>query len=314
MKKSLQELFKVFLEECRYSGGLRSETLRGYEACFNLFIKIFPEATLDILTPEIMTEFFKRLQTRERLVGKTKIVTGIKNSTIATYRNKLDKFFKWLKAKNYLKKNPFLGVPYPDVSYSDKKYLGKEDVERIFSAIAFSLQWKSVLIKRRNLAMFSVLLYCGLRKGELIGLKLLDINLDEHQLTVRAETSKSKRNRVLPLNPVVIAALKEYLEERRRGHYNTPYLWVSGSGDAPFTRAGFKHLVVQVVVASGVKFHPHQFRHTFAANLVNGGTDVYRVKKLLGHSDIRMTDAYLRQLPVSSLQGDVERLTMDNLL
>lgn len=314
MKKPLQELFAEFINECRYSGKMRPETLRGYEACFKLFIKIFPEARLDILTPEIMTEFFKRLQVRERMVGKTKLVTGIKNSTVATYRNKLNKFFTWLRTKNYLKKDPFLGVPYPDVSYSDKKYLKKEEVEKIFAALAFGIQWKSILIKRRNLAMFSVLLYCGLRKGELIGLKITDIDLDEMQLTVRAETSKSKKNRIVPLNSPVIMALKEYLEERRRGHFTTPQLWVSASGDIPFTKDGLKHLRVQVVGASGVKFHLHQFRHTFAANIVNGGTDVYRLRLLLGHSDIRMTAAYLRCLPTKSLQCDVERLDMDSLM
>lgn len=312
--KDLRELHEEFIQECRYSGKMRAETLRGYEACFSLLLKVFPEATLDILTPQTMGEFFKRLETRERVVGKNRVRAGIKGSTVATYRNKLNKFFTWLTARDYMKLDPFKGVPYPEVSYTNRKYLEKEDVEKIFGAVAFSIEWQSTLLKRRNLAILSVLLYCGLRKGELIGLKLLDVDLENRELMVRAETSKSKRNRVIPLNSSVLSAIKEYLHERRTGRYTTPYLWVSAAGDERLTIDGFKHFINKVNEKSKVKFHPHQFRHTFAVNFLNGGGDIYKLKQILGHVDIRMTCAYLRCLPTKALQGDVERMALANLL
>jgi site-specific recombinase XerD len=62
---------------------------------------------------------------------------------------------------------------------------------------------------------------------------------------------------------------------------------------------------------TGLDFHPHQFRHTFAVNMLNAGTDIYKLKQLLGHTDIRMTASYLRGLPVKSMQQDVERLVIE---
>jgi integrase/recombinase XerD len=315
MPKTLQQLHDEFLIECQYSGKLRPETIRGYRACFTLFAKLMEHITNPKqLNPTIMTEFFTRLEKRERVVGTKIVKTGVKNSTVATYRNKLDKFFKWLVARNHLKIDPFQGIPYPSVLYSDRKYLKKEDVEKIFTAIAFTVEWRTTIVKRRNLAMYTVLLNCGLRKGELIGLKMLDLDFERKEMRIRAETSKSKIDRYIPMNSKVIIALQEYVEERRRGKYTTPSLWVSDAGDRNFTIDGFKHLNEKVKEFSGVKFHPHRFRHTFAINLLNNGSDIYKLKQLLGHTDIRMTCAYLRCLPTKSMQQDVERLSMNSLL
>ena len=147
-----------------------------------------------------------------------------------------------------------------------------------------------------------------------MGLTLNDIDLDRKQLTVRAETSKSKNNRVVPLNLMAIQKIKDYLEERKRKGYTSEYLFMSNNKDEKFTKHGLKHIIKKVKEYSGVKFHIHKFRHTYAVNLVNNSCDVSKVKQLLGHRDIRMTSAYLRCLPTSAMRGDVERITLDNLL
>lgn len=312
--KNLAELHAEFLEECKYAGKLRPETLRGYGACLRLLIKFRPDITVEDLCPETMLAFFKWLETRPRIVGNKHSVTGVKNSTVATYRNKLNKFFKWLQTRGSLKQDPFNGVPYPNVVYSDRKYIHGEDVEKIFVALAFTIDWSNDLVKRRNIAIYSVLLYCGLRKNEMILLKLIDIDFGRGELRVRAENSKSKRDRYIPLNSKVTVALKEYLKERNLRGYKTPYLWVSDNKDQRFTINGFKHLNRKVELASGVDFHPHQFRHTFAVNLLVKGCDVYKVKQLLGHSDIRMTEDYLRCLPTQAMQADVEKISLESLV
>lgn len=314
MSKSLDQLFEEFIEECRYAGKLREETLRGYRACFDLLLKIYPDLELHELTPSKMVDFFRILQKRERTVGRGKIKTGIKSSTVATYRSKLDKFFRWLKERGYTDNMPFSGIPYPDVQYSRREYIPREQVEKIFNAVSFNIKWRTTLIKRRNLAILAVLLNCGIRKGELIGIHLIDVDFDKKELRVRADTSKSKRDRWIPLNQTVIIALKEYIDERRKGGYTTPYLWVVNGSDKKFTMHGFKHFIAQVVKESGVKFNPHQFRHTFAINLLNCGTDIAKLKQLLGHSDIRMTCVYLRGLPNRAMLNDVNRLSLDNLV
>ena len=106
-EKNLQQLFDEFVKECRYSSRLRSETVRGYAAVFQLFLLIMPEVIeAEFLTTEMLTEFFMRLQTRERIVGKNTLRTGVKNSTIKTYWSKLNSFFEWLHKKALIPEKP----------------------------------------------------------------------------------------------------------------------------------------------------------------------------------------------------------------
>jgi site-specific recombinase XerD len=261
-----------------------------------------------------MTEFFRRLETRSRLVGHGQQRVGVRSSTVATYRSKLNRFFEWLKANGNLHANPFAGLPYPRVEYEDRKYLTKSSVERVLTTLILAAPWQRRLVRTRNLALFSTLLYTGLRKGELLGLYVSDYDPNHLTLRIRAETSKSRRQRVVPVNSALATALEDYLEERRRKGLQCARLFVSSRGDRPLTAEGLLHLVKRVQQLSGVRFHLHQFRHTFAVNFLNRGGDVAKLKQLLGHRDIRMTSAYLRCLPTAAMRGDVENITLDTLL
>ena len=170
------------------------------------------------------------------------------------------------------------------------------------------------MVRKRNTAIFNLFLYTGIRKSELLGLKLIDFNFDIEELTVRAEISKSKINRVIPLNRRLISILKDYLKERKSLGYKTEYFFVSNNSDNKFTEHGLKNTVTKIVEESGVKFHVHRFRHSFAINLINNGSDIMKIKQLLGHKDIRMTAAYLRCIPSNAMRGDIEDLNMDDML
>src|SRR5207245_4034567 len=123
-----------------------------------------------MLVPDTMAEFFKWLQTRDRIVGRgTK--QGVKKSTVATYWRRLSKFFDWLKTRRYIEANPLKSdlLEFPTVRYDDKKYLHRADIEKILVAIQFNIAWKSNLVRARNLAIISMAFNCGLRRGELLG-------------------------------------------------------------------------------------------------------------------------------------------------
>lgn len=315
MAQSIQKLFGDFVNEVRYASKLSSETLRGYEAAFGLFRKIMPELDDPVaLSNKIMTEFFRRLDTRERVVGRGKILRGVKKSSIATYWSKLNKFFEWLKRNKYIKQNPLGEMSFPLVRYEDRKYLPREQIEKIFHAIEFSISWANTFLRKRNITLFAVCLYCGLRRGELLGLRISDIDLERKQLLVRAENSKSRINRVIPLNSLLLSILRDYQDAIRSRGYQSEYLFVSTSAGKRFTGHGLKHLIEKIIRATGVKFHIHQFRHTFAVNLIAGGSDIAKVKQLMGHRDISMTASYLRCLPCKMMRDDVEMLGLDNLI
>src|ERR1035437_7638332 len=174
MEKNLQELFEQYINEAQYSACLRSETIRGYRAVFNLFLKIMPKvSTPELLTNEMLNEFFKRIQSRQRIVGKNTLKTGVKKSTIKTQWSKLNVFFTWLYKRNYINENPLKYIRPPQPVYDDSRRLEDSDVRRIYSAI--TLHSVNSLILRRDTVMISLLLFCGLRKGEFISLQIRDI-------------------------------------------------------------------------------------------------------------------------------------------
>lgn len=312
MKKDLPQLHTEFMKECEFAAKLSPETLRGYRDSFSLLTKVMPSIGLNALSPDTITEFFRRLETRQRKIGNYRMVQGIKKSTVATYRSKLNKFFEWLRIKGWIAENPFTEIPYPSVSYEDRKFLKRGDIEKIFAAL--TLYSTKPFIRRRNAAIFSVFLNCGLRKNELVNLRVYDIDLERKTLLVRAETSKSRRDRTIPLNSSVLSFLNDYIEKRRKKRYTTPYFFVSSARDDRFTTDGLLHVVDDLKVLSKVDFHLHQLRHTFAVNMLNNGCDIAKLKQLMGHSDIRMTMTYLRCLPTKAMRADIEKLTLENLI
>lgn len=306
---NLKKLFDEYLKECQFTSGLRPATVKGYTSIFHLFTQLTPDVvSVRFLTPSVMTEFFRELQQRTRIVGKDILKTGVRASTIKTYWCKLNAFFQWLYRKGYIPKNPLKELKRPpEPRYDDSKALKDEDVDKMLSAIVLSNA--SPLILRRDVAIFSVLYYCGLRRGELISLRVSDIDISNAKITIQGETSKSKRTRTLPMHPTLAKYLKDYFAERNKMKFKTELLWVSANkGDAGLTQNGLKHWEQRLMQKSGVKFHSHQFRHSFATNLAKKDVGIVKIQKLLGHRSITMTERYVRSMGSEDLQDDINKL------
>ncbi len=309
----LKPLHQEFMGYSRFIRQVSANTLRGYENAIDLLLKRYPDITTATLSPEILTGFFEWLQTRERIVGRGAIRQGVKKTTIATYWVKLTKFFSWLVLKGYLAANPLKDktLEFPRIRYDDRKYLERKDMKKILRTVSETIQWQNNLIRSRNVAIIEVALYCGLRRTELLSLKVGDVDLTHGRLIVRAETSKSQMSRTIPLNSEVRQSLTGYLDERSRSPilYTTPFLWVVGSKNAPLGSQGLSYLVKVLSAESQVKFHLHQLRHTFAVNFLHSsGHSSFKLQGLLGHRSIVSTAAYTRCLPPEIVRADLERM------
>ena len=311
MAKTVQQLFEEFLYESEFVKRVRPETLKGYSQTFKTFTKLTPGLTLTTITTSTITNFFKTLQERKRFVGKGQIRKGIKNSTVATYWCKLNVFFKWLFIHKLIAKNPFKSLSYPTPSYDNKRFLEKREIERILTAIHIHHR-KNILLFKRNIALFYLLLFCGLRREEVMLLQLRDIDFQRKLITIRGENSKSGRTRQIPLHSSTLMFLEDYLKERKR--YKTSFLFVSMLRDDKLTYDGLKHLVSNIRTASGVAFSLHQMRHTFAVNFLKTTNNIYALKEMLGHKDIRMTCSYLRCLPPEYIRTGIESMNIDNFI
>jgi len=316
----LKPLHQEFMGYSRFTRQISHHTLRGYQNAFDLLLKRYPNITTAMLSPELLSGFFEWLQTRERTVGRGAIRQGVKKSTIATYWIKLTKFFSWLVLKGYLAANPLKdkSLEFPHIRYDDRKYLVRKDMKKILLAVSGTVYWQNDLIRTRNIAIIAVALYCGLRRTELLSLKVSDVDLTHGRLIVQAETSKSQMSRTIPLNSEVRQSLTSYLDERSRSPilFTTPFLWVAAHQNTPLKSEGLRYLVKVLSQESQVKFHMHQLRHTFAVNFLhNSGHNSFKLQGLLGHRSIVSTAIYTRCLPPEIVIADLERMAdADNMV
>lgn len=312
MKKNLQQLFEEYTNEIKFSACLRPETIRGYRNVFHLFLKVMPEvSTTENLTPEMLNEFFKRIHTRIRIIGRDTSVSGVKKSTIKTQRSKLNVFFTWLHDKGYLGKNPLKDIPCPKVIYDDSKRLENSDIHKIYSAIT---QYSSnSFILRRDTFMVSLFLYCGIRRGEFISLQVRDIDIEKKEITIRKETSKSEKTKVLKIHPTLMLHLMEYLKERKILNLKTEYLIASSMADKGLSDGGLKHWTESIKKKSGVDFHVHCFRHTFAAKLAEADVGSFKIQKMMGHSSTATTQRYVCALKTQDMAKDISKISFNYL-
>lgn len=311
-EKSLRSLYELFENFKFYGTGKSKATIRNYRHNFELLLNFNPDIKLTDLTEETVVRFIAFLNTRKRKVGKQQIVRPYKNSSIAVVRSSLNCFFDWLLERGYINVNPFKKIPYPKISYTDSRAFSPKEFEAICYTINFKIQWASLLVKKRNVALIMLLVFTGVRKEELLGLQLSDIDLDRKFITIRGETSKSKRTRIIPINIQLISHLEDYLHYRK--DYTSKSFWISGTLDRAFTEHGAKHLIDLLTKETKINCHLHRFRHTFATNYYKQTHDLVGLKKLMGHTSLKMTLAYLRSIPDEHTVEQIQRMTLNEFV
>jgi len=146
------------------------------------------------------------------------------------------------------------------------------------------------LLKHR---MLIALMYgCGLRRSELLNIKITDADLDRKMLHIRE--GKGRKDRYVPLGDNLSYAIGKYLDAV------DPYIWLF-NGNGPdgepqyFSANGVCWIINEARKKSGIKkqISSHILRHTYATHLLEMGTDIMTLKDLLGHTDIKTTMLYL---------------------
>lgn len=304
----IHPLLSRYIDECRFTRRLSESTIRSYEDCISFFLEMTPEVErANDINFFMVNQFLKLLQTRTRIVGVDTKKIGVKPSTIMTYYSRLFTFFSWLETHGYCQEGLTSKLKKPkNPVYDDERALSREEVSRIISAIALRNNDREQL-RRRDLLIISILLYTGIRRGELLGLKICDIDFDSNQIYLRAEHSKSKKSRYIPLHPKVTVQLRQYLRFRRENGYVSDNLLISENG-RPLTAHGLRHWVKRYVEDSGVSFHLHRFRHTFACTMAKSGADLISIRNMLGHSTTKMTERYLRSISSEHSRSHIESL------
>jgi integrase/recombinase XerD len=204
-------------------------------------------------------------------------------------------FFAWCCRSHLIASNPAAELTLPRGEHRlPKATLSVEEAEAVLA-----VPDTGTVIGLRDRTVLEVLYSTGMRRGELVGLDLGDVDLKRRFLTLRH--TKTRWDRVVPTGERACRWLVRYLTEAR------PALLVGDDPGAVFLaangeRLGPKWLSAQVhhyigAAAIGKSGSCHLFRHTAATLMVEGGADICYVGELLGHRDLSSTKLYTRISP-----------------
>ena len=198
-------------------------------------------------------------------------------------------FFKFLRMEGYrdtdptqLIESPRLGRHLPDV-------LSVEEINAMIAALP-----PEKAETPRNHAIIEMLYGSGLRVSEVVGLRISRLQLDEGYVIVEGKGSKQ---RLVPISPVAIDLIREYLPLRNAGPVkpgNSDILFLNRRG-AALTRVMVFYVIRDAAALAGIekKVSPHTLRHSFATHLLEGGANLRAIQEMLGHESIATTEIYL---------------------
>ncbi len=142
----------------------------------------------------------------------------------------------------------------------------------------------------RDTAILNLLARAGLRVGEVVRLRLGDVEMNGRSGWVTVKGGKGNKSRRVPLNGEARQALKVWLEARPQGAED--WLFLSRTGK-PLSERDVQRMVAEYGRIAGVEATPHALRHTFATRAIEKGVDVATLQALLGHSRLETTGRYL---------------------
>ena len=224
------------------------------------------------------TDFRAYLAGRDRL-GRAKASTARAMSTVRG-------FFNFLEKRGLVKNAAIGAVGSPKIPKSVPKALSEVDATQSVAAIGdLSVEpW----IAARDEALLTLLYGCGLRLGEALALK----RRDAPQGDAMAVTGKGRKQRLVPVLPVVRRALAAYLALCPPGGGGDP-LFVGARGKALNPGVAQRQVRrLRAVLGLPETATPHAFRHSFATHLLAGGGDLRTIQELLGHASLSTTQRY----------------------
>ena len=257
-------------------------TIRTYCLEFSQLLYILKDVPVDTLTPERLRSYLLYCTTKLKL--SENLIHSRMNAIKFYFEQVLlrDKFF-------------FVEIPRPKKRTILPKVMSKNDISKLFANI----------VNLKHQVMIKLCYGMGLRVSEIVNLKITDI--DSGRMLVHIENAKGKKDRYVTLPSSILDDLRNYYRIYRpktylfEGQYGGQYAIRSA-------QAVFKDAMRKAKINKAVGIHG--LRHSYATHLLECGTDMYFIQKLLGHSDIKTTAVYVQ---VSNRQLGNIKSPLDNM-
>ena len=208
------------------------------------------------------------------------------NSSIDRKLSGLRGFYKFLANEGIVSKNVFSLVNGPKKEKKLPRYFEYNELEELFNVC------DDTPMGQRDLLILEMLYGTGVRVGELVNIKVKDIDLSTKSILI---LGKGNKERIVTYGEYCEEALVNYLNDgyHRLNVLNEDYLFLNKNGGV-ITERGVRYVLDQIIKKTSLNksISPHMLRHSFATHLLNEGCDLITVQKLLGHESIKATQIY----------------------
>lgn len=259
VNKQIPDEYTNLLIRRRYS----ENTIKVYTSMFKSFLNYFSQKELDHITENDIRKY------QDYLVRSKKVAISTQNQAI----NAIKFYFEKVK-----------GFEKLDLHF-DRPIREKKLPEIISENEVFKLLQVTTNVKHK--AIITMLYSSGLRRGELINLRIKDIDYDKHIVFIRGGKGKKDRTSILADNAILV--LKKYI------HLYHPNYWLfEGFGRKRYSPTSIVSILKKASIKSKLNkiVRPHMLRHSFATHLLEQGVDLRYIQNMLGHSSSKTTEIY----------------------
>lgn len=213
---------------------------------------------------------------------------GMSNRTVNRKVSALNSFYKYLIKIEEISSNPLSTHKALKTSKKNQIPFSETEINAVLNTISHAQTFEGA----RNKLIIELFYATGIRRIELINIKLKDIDLENKTVKI---LGKRNKERLIPLIQTIITSINQYLNYRDQleNSNQCDYLLVTQKGVKLYETLVYRIIKDYFsVVSSKIKKSPHILRHSFATHLLNKGAEINAVKELLGHSSLAATQVY----------------------
>jgi integrase/recombinase XerD len=288
---TLDEAFEDFILE-KEATGRSADTIRNYNLSYKIFYEyheLSEETLLSDLEEKMFFKWIQHMKNDEK-----------RPQTINHYLRDWRTFLNWCNTRDMM-----------DKPIAIKEIEQQDDMPKMYTDEEIALMIAKPrpgdnFSTWRSWAIVNTVYATGLRASTLCALKFDDLNFQREELTIRKQ--KNKKAGMLPITPALANSLREYIKKFHREAEATDYLFPSIDG-GQFNPGALNHSIQRYCKALGIEGHGiHSIRHNFARDMIMNGGGEYRLQRYLQHSNIQMSQHYVK-LFSQDLKKDAEEFS-----
>lgn len=274
-----EKIINDYLEYLKYQKNYSDYTILSYKNDILEFIDYLSREGLNFKTIEYSDIRFYLMYLKDEKHDD--------NSSVSRKLSSLRGLYKYMANEGIVKTNVFSLVNAPKKSKKLPRYFEYNELEELFM-----VPDTNTSLGQRDLLLLEMLYATGVRVGELVNIKVKDIDLGRRNIII---LGKGNKERFVTYGEYCEDILKQYLSDGYilLNKTGSDYLFLNNNG-GNLTERGVRYILDELIKKTSInkKISPHMIRHSFATHLLNEGCDLLTVQKLLGHESIKATQVY----------------------